>query len=162
MKDAVRGRLVGHRALGFYAALLAMCAAGACRNVDVDTESYATLAEAREAGAIDRGWMPTELPQGASDIRIAHDLRSKRRWGLFNFSETDVPALQALLQRDELSLEGQTLDVPGRIEWWPVQLRGSLDATRIHNTGLRAFRAHQGGLVFAVNWNQRRAYYWPA
>jgi hypothetical protein len=146
-----------------FLALAVVCtAAGACRNADVDTQSYATLAEAREAGAIDRGWMPTELPQGASDIRIAYDRRSERRWGLFSFSETDVSALQALLERDELSLDGQVLDVPGRIEWWPVQLRGSLDAARIRNTGLRAFRAHQGGLVFAVNWNQRRAYYWPA
>lgn len=162
MKDGVRGRLVGQRAFVFYAALLVMCAPGGCRNADVDTESYATLAEAREAGAIDRGWMPTELPQGASDIRIAYDRRSNRRWGLFSFSEADAAAFKALLQQEEVSLAGQSLDVPGRIEWWPVQLRGTLDESRIRDTGLRAFRAQQGGLVFAVNWNQRRAYYWPA
>jgi hypothetical protein len=43
-----------------------------------------------------------------------------------------------------------------------VQLRGTLDESRIRDTGLRAFRTRQGDFVVAVNWNQRRAYYWPA
>ena len=51
------------------------------------------------------------------------------------------------------------MDIPGRIEWWPVILRGTLDAERIQATGLRAYRARSGGLVFAVNWKQGRAYY---
>jgi hypothetical protein len=161
MNGAVSGGLAGRWALVTYAAV-AMVATCACRNVDVDTESYATLAEARDAGAIARGWMPALLPEGAIDIRLAHDRRSNRRWGLFTFSEADAAAFKAALHPAEVSLAGQKLDVPGRIEWWPVQLRGTLDESRIRDTGLRAFRTRQGDFVVAVNWNQRRAYYWPA
>ena len=35
--------------------------------------TYATLAEARAAGAVERGWLPPLLPAGAHDIREAHD-----------------------------------------------------------------------------------------
>jgi hypothetical protein len=54
-----------------------------------------------------------------------------------------------------------TVDVPARIEWWPVLLRGTFDERRASDattTGLQAYTA--SGVVFAVNWNQRRAYYW--
>jgi len=161
MKDGGSAGLVGRWAVVSCAALFAMCAVGACRDVDVDTESYATLGEAREAGAIDRGWMPSLLPEGAVDIRVAYDQGSDRRWGLFSFSEAAAAALKAVLQTEEASLGGQTLDVPGRIEWWPVQLRGTLDESRIRDTGLRAYQTQQGDFMVAVNWNQRRAYYWP-
>jgi hypothetical protein len=56
---------------------------GACRDLDVVTEAYATLAEAQAAGAVDRGWLPRGLPPGTRDVRVAHDLDSSRRWGLF-------------------------------------------------------------------------------
>jgi hypothetical protein len=54
------------------------------------------------------------------------------------------------------------LDVPGRIEWWPVQLRGRLDEERIRATGLRAYHSTDRALVFLVNWSQGRAYYWKS
>jgi hypothetical protein len=134
--------------------------AASCRNLDVVTASYATLAEAERAGAVDRGWMPPGLPPGAYDIREAHDLDSNRRWALFSFPASQSAALRGLLETSEASLSGQICDAPGRIEWWPIVLRGSLDAERITATGLRAYRSADGSLLFAVNWNQGRAYYW--
>jgi hypothetical protein len=41
-----------------------------------------------------------------------------------------------------------------------VILRGTLDGERIRATQLRAYRAREGNLIFAVNWNQGRAYFW--
>ena len=131
-----------------------------CRDIDVVTASYATLDEAAEAGAVDRGWVPKGLPPGTRDIREGHDLDSNRRWALFSFPTTEAPALQRLLEPTEMSLDGQVCDAPGRIEWWPVLLRGRLDAERIRAAGLRAYRSADGSLLFAVNWNQGRAYYW--
>jgi hypothetical protein len=134
--------------------------AAACGDTDVVTASYATLDEARRAGAVDSGWIPPNLPTGAHDIREAHDLDSNRRWGLFSFVEDDAGSLRALLEPAETSLAGVTCSVPGRIEWWPVILRGTLDHERIQSTNLKAYRAKTAGLLFVVNWNQRRAYYW--
>jgi hypothetical protein len=144
-----------HRA----AVLVLLLIVAACRNLDVVTESYATLAEANAAGATDRGWLPKGLPAGARDIRIAHDLDTTRRWGLFNFPRAESETLRAVLVQ-ELSLAGQTCNPPRRIEWWPVLLRDRLDPARIEATGLQAYAGRESDLIIAVNWNQGRAYYW--
>jgi hypothetical protein len=138
---------------------VALVVAAGCRDVDVVTESYATLKEAAAAAAIERGWLPRDLPPTSHEIREAHDLDSSRRWGLFNFPPHDADALRSILAA-EISLAGQTCNPPRRIEWWPLLLRERLDHEKIAATGLRAYSGRQGELVFAVNWSQGRAYYW--
>jgi hypothetical protein len=133
--------------------------ASACRNLEVLTETYPTLAEAQAAGAVDKGWLPRGLPPGTRELRVAHDLDSNRRWGLFNFPPTEAGALKALLA-SEISFDGLTCNPPRRIEWWPVLLREELDGERIKATGLLAYSAKDSDLIVAVNWAQGRAYYW--
>ena len=140
--------------------LVLILGTSACRNLDVVTESYATLEEARKAGAIERGWVPDGLPTGTTDLRDAHDLDSNRRWGLFMFPQSEGDTLRQLLHPEEVSLTGRTIDIPGRVEWWPVLLRGALDDEKIKSTGLRAYRSVRGDRLFLVNWQQGRAYYW--
>jgi hypothetical protein len=132
---------------------------GGCKNIDVLTETYATLAEAQAAGAVDRGWLPRGLPPGTYELRLAHDVDSNRRWGLFNFPPDQADALRALAV-SEISLDGLACNPPGRIEWWPILLRRQLDGERIKATGLRGYAAKERDLVLAVNWAQGRAYYW--
>jgi len=131
-----------------------------CSGPTVHTATYATLREARASGAVERGWMPDTLPENAYELRAAYAVDGPERWGLFNFRPADEAALRAILQPDETSLGGTVMDIPGRIEWWPVILRGRLDAERIQTTGMHAYHAKSSPLVFAVNWNQGRAYYW--
>jgi hypothetical protein len=128
----------------------------------VHTATYATVAEARAAGAIERGWVPPIVPANAYELRAAYAIDGDDRWGLFNFRPEQADALRAVLHPEELPLSGTVMDIPPRIEWWPVLLRGRLDAERIQTTGLRAYRARSGRLVFAVNWDQGRAYYWSS
>lgn len=132
-----------------------------CSNIEVVTGTYATLDEARRAGVVERGWIPPLVPPGAHDIREAHDLDTNRRWGLFSFSASDDAALRAALAPGEVSVEGRTCDIPRRIEWWPVMLRAQLRDEQIRATGLATYAAREErNLVVAVNWKQRRAYYW--
>ena len=147
------------RALFVIALSTAVLAGSGCRDLEVVTEAYGTLGEAIGAGAVERGWLPRALPAGTREIRIAHDLDSNRRWGLFNFPQEEGEALRALVGA-EIPFAGQTCRPPARIEWWPRLLRNQLDQERISATGLRAYPARDGDLVFAVNWNQGRAYYW--
>jgi hypothetical protein len=132
----------------------------ACSGVRAKTNAFATLDQARQAGAIDQGWVPRGLPPGTHDLREAHLPESDRRWGLFEYPASEEATLRSLLQPGEISLDGQRCDIPARIEWWPVALRGDLDATRIGATGIRAYRSKAGDLMFAINWQQARAYYW--
>ena len=85
-----------------------------CRDKDVVTESYATMAEARDAGALGRGDLPQGLPEGAYEIRTASDRNSGRRWGLFNFLQPDADTIRSVLGEEEMSLEGVECDIPGR------------------------------------------------
>jgi hypothetical protein len=164
-----------HRLLAFCAAgtrsRLAKCAglvilvavaafATGCGDLDVVTAAYATRAEAEQAGAVERGWVPAAVPPDAHDLREAHDLDTNRTWGLFNFPPADARTLRAQLQPDEIAVSGLECDIPGRIEWWPVLLRGTLDADRIKAAGLQPYRARQQDLIVIVNWKQGRAYYW--
>ena len=144
-------------------AAVMMCLGGilpiGCRDIEVVTASYATLDEARAAGAVDRGWLPKDLPPGTREIREAHDPDSNRRWGLFNFPPGESEALKRLLG-SELSFDGISCNPPRRIEWWPVLLRQQLDHSQIQATGVRGYAAKENDLIFAVNWAQGRAYYW--
>ena len=133
--------------------------AGGCKNLEVRTEAYATLAEAQAAGAVDRGWLPRGLPPGTRELRVAHDADSNRRWGLFDFPPEQGDALRTLVG-PEISFDGLECNPPGRIEWWPILLRQRLDGERIKATSLRGYSAKEGDLILAVNWAQGRAYYW--
>jgi len=149
----------GRPNLAFAAAAVLLLAVN-CSNTNVITGSYATMAEARQAGALERGWIPPLVPPGASDIREAHDPNTERRWGLFSFSASDRPTLEAVLQAGETSVAGMHCGIPQRIEWWPVILRGTLNPETITAAGLKAYRTREGGFTVVVNWNQGRAYYW--
>lgn len=132
----------------------------ACSGINSQTYSFATLSEARQAGAVAKGWIPEGLPPGSHDIRIAQVPGSAQHWGIINFPQTEEDSLKTLLQPEEISLDGQRCETPGRIEWWPIILRGVLDGSRLSATGIRGYRSKQGNLLFAVNWRQGRAYYW--
>jgi hypothetical protein len=138
----------------------AIALVAACSGINAQTNSFATLAEARQAGAIANGWIPEGLPPGSHDIREAHVPGTRERWGIIDFPQSEEASLRALLQPDDISLSGQRCEIPGRIEWWPLMLRGALDGERLVATGLRAYRAKENGLMFVVNWSQGRAYFW--
>jgi hypothetical protein len=131
-----------------------------CSGINSQTNSYATLTEARQAGAIAGGWIPDGLPSGAHDIREGHVPGTSHHWGLFEFPNDEAAMLRALLEREEMPPDRVVCDVPARIEWWPLMLRGPLDGSRLATTGIRLYRASTGHVLYAVNWNQGRAYYW--
>jgi hypothetical protein len=140
--------------------LIAAMITGGCSGIDAQTNSFATLSEARQAGAIANGWIPDGLPPGAHDIREGHVPGTSQRWGIIDFPQSEDAVLRALLQPEEIRIDGERCAVPARVEWWPVILRGPLDAERIASTQLRVYRAKTGNLIFAINWNQGRAYFW--
>ena len=152
--------MIGRRQL-LCLCMTALAAVGlsACENLNVVTETYGTLAEAEADDGVALGWLPRGLPPGTRELRVAHDLDSRRRWGLFNFPPSEAEQLRTMLG-PELSLDGMRCSPPRRIEWWPVLLREQLDGERIKATGLRAYGAKEGDLILAVNWAQGRAYYW--
>jgi hypothetical protein len=132
----------------------------ACSAVNSQTNSFATIDEARRAGAVEKGWVPAWLPPGSHDLREAHVPGTPSLWGIVNFPEAEADALRQALHPEEVPLDGLRVEAPGRIEWWPIELRGALNGERLGMVGIRAYRARQQDLIVAVNWKQGRAYYW--
>jgi hypothetical protein len=132
----------------------------ACSDARVVTSAYATRAEAEQEGAIAGGWVPAGLPNGAYELRAAHDPRTGQKWGLFNFHAADAEALRTTLQPGDAPLRNVTCDIPARVEWWPRILRGTIDLEQATAAGLKGHRTKEGGLVMLVNWAQGRGYYW--
>jgi len=146
--------------VGLIGPLALALAAGACASINSQTNSFATFEEARQAGAVANGWVPAWLPPGSQDIREAHVPGTTAMWGLANFPQAESNVLRAALLPEEVSLDGLRPGIPGRIEWWPLELRGPLNGERLGVVGIHAYRARQGDLLVAVNWKQGRTYYW--
>jgi hypothetical protein len=121
------------------------------------TGVYATVAEARQDGAVAAGWVPEGLPPGATDLRQGH-LPDGSHWGLFAFPVEQSAAVRALVG-DEHTTSIPDCDPPGRFEWWPRLLRSPMDPARIHATGFRVY-AGRDGRTYAINWSDGQAYYW--
>jgi hypothetical protein len=136
--------------------LLIGAVAWACADTYVGV--YATLDEARQAGAIARGWVPQGLPSSTTDIREGHDVDTNARWGTFTFPISETARVRALMG-EELST-APYCHPPGRFEWWPLALREPIDVPRLHAAGVRLYRARDGDLTYAINWPTGRAFYW--
>jgi hypothetical protein len=139
--------------------LLVAGAIAGCEGLRVQEGIYANLTEARDAGAIAHGWVPTGLPPSTSDLREGH-MPDARHWGVFTFAVADASAVRALLNT-EITAGSPPCDPPGRLEWWPRILHTPVDVDRLHTTEFRLYRGKDGSM-FAINWNEGRAYYWKA
>ena len=129
-----------------------------CSDLRVKEGIYATVDEAKAAGAIQAGWVPAGLPAGAADVREGH-LPDGRHWGVFTFAPGDADGLRALVG-PEMTSGPLLCEPPGRLEWWPRILYGQIDLDTVRSTGFRVYRESGGPRTFAVNWGQGRAYYW--
>ena len=131
-----------------------------CTSLNAKTMSYGTMAEARAAGAIDKGWVPAGLPDSVFELRVAYVPGGFERWGLINFPASAADAIRGLLKPEEFPIKGVRCEIPPRIEWWPVLMRGEIDGDRLAATGARAYQSRDGKMIVVVNWTQGRAYYW--
>ena len=62
---------------------------------DTKISHHASLADARQAGAVERGWVPELLPAGSNDITEIHDLDKNTGTGTFRFPSADLEAFKA-------------------------------------------------------------------
>ena len=140
------------------AAFIVLVCGVACSGLDVKTATYANMQDAKVA--IDTGIMPPGLPSSSYELRAAYVPDSWQRWGIINFPHPGAEDLRRMLNPEEISLRGVRVDIPPRVEWWPVQLRKTLDDERVKATGVKAYHTQDGKMIVVVNWPQGRAYYW--
>lgn len=140
-----------------FTVLMALALLAGCGDLRVKEGVFNTVDEARRGGAMAAGWIPDRVPAAASDLREGH-LPDGRHWGVFAFQAADEAAVRSLVG-DEVTTGALTCDPPGRLEFWPRLIRGTVDAEKVRSTGFRLYRGADGR-TYAINWGQGRAYYW--
>ena len=134
-----------------------MLTLAACGDLRVKLGVFNTAEEARTAGAIAAGWVPSGIPETASDLRAGY-MPDGRHWGVFAFRPSDAGVVRQLT-REEIASGPLTCDPPGRLEFWPRVIRTPVDVERVRSTGFRLYRGTDAR-TYAINWGQGRAYYW--
>jgi hypothetical protein len=129
-----------------------------CEHVENPIDEYATYADAVEAGAVDRGWIPSFVPPTAAHIRDAHNLDTNHQWLQFRLSEADAREMVAGMH--PVSVEDARCALPSR---WSVPLRrlgtqpdlsGRPEVSKhLHADGSRSF-------CVAVDWSSRMVFAW--
>jgi hypothetical protein len=113
---------------------------------------YQDAAGARRAGAVERGWIPDWLPQGARAIHEVHDLDTNQSLLAFSFDPADGPVLtQSCTQIQREALEA----VPFSASWWPDDVPPSSLVTHRH-----VYYRCQNGAFVAVSVEDGQLYYW--
>jgi hypothetical protein len=129
---------------------------------------YPSLAEARKAGAIDRGWIPEELlPASSRSLHEVHDLSPSREWCAFEFTPADSRNLRTNLKAvDALPVALGHVPKPG-VAWWPSALTGDLDITEIRKTGLDLYLVTRPATsvsnqtwLFAFDWSTGHGFFY--
>ncbi len=82
------GKLLGMRKLALAALLMSLTGCS-----DVFEERYDTWAEAEEAGAIKRGWIPEFVPRGARDLHEKHNIDTNAQTLKFTVPPSEIPSM---------------------------------------------------------------------
>jgi len=142
------------------------CFLFACHN-DRRESFYASLADAKKDGAIDRGWIPDFLPESSHSIHEVHDISPSTTWCAFDFLPSDSEGLRKSLKNlDGLARTVRRVPSPGEA-WWPDVLQGKLDVTKIHNAGFELYEVTTPEtsvttetLLFSIDWTKGLGFFY--
>ena len=107
---------------------------------DTISSNHATRAAAKQD--IERGWIPSALPDSAVNIRESHNLDANSGHGTFAFSASDA-------EKFRLSLTPISAQQP---------LRTGISASKFERRGYM-FYEHED-FDFAIDWNRRVGEFW--
>jgi hypothetical protein len=112
---------------------------------------YIDAVAARDAKAIERGWIPAFLPSSATKIYECHNIDTNQCWGRFSFAEDDIDWRDSLAEVAPSLLLEKSMDVAWSTRWWPSELRGSLSAGALEKAGYRFYTYEGERTLVAVN-----------
>jgi len=109
--------------------LTAAMLAGGCSGdfVETTTNQYANYKEATEGGALQRGWLPRNLPGSAHGIIETHNIDTNELWAKFQFIQSDINSfLRQCIEIADLPLPSSTR-AKKMAAWWPETLTDKSD-----------------------------------
>ena len=127
----------------------------ACESMEMPEASYSSRSEVVQDRAIERGWVPSWLPETARDIHERHDLDTNISQLTFRFETLGSAELAencAPIDRNSAQMPRKVL-----VDGWPPELRGAQTVARF------SFHACSGAgsiAYLAVDEEHKRAYFW--
>ena len=106
---------------------------------------YSTIGDARQDGALARGWLPDYIPESATNIREFHFVDSSESWTSFECPDECMRALNTAAKPVDLAPPPRPRDT--RIPWPD------------HNESLTV-RAHHNSDVILIDDTNAHAYVW--
>ena len=116
---------------------------------DITEERYDTYAEARDAGMIERGWMPDFVPTSATDIHDVHDLDTNAQTLIFSVPTSEVPATTARFRPAPTEDRAIARRMIADIGWEPDAVGAEIQAYQLcrgEDPGM-LFVNHQTGVI---------------
>ncbi len=125
----------------------------ACLAYERPVTHFANLTEARDAGAIERGWIPSFMPASSEEIREVHDIDTNAQW--MRFRVADLGELDGVCE-ERLSARPALPRDPGRAHsrWWPGRL-GEYDPETWHTAWCPGWLVVDPETNDAYHWNSR-------
>jgi hypothetical protein len=111
--------------VGLLLPLLFLPLALGCSKLETRTSSFADMKELRSSGYLDKGWIPSCLPETSRDIMEQHDLDTNRTWISIQLSAEDLGNFKKRLM-GPLEPERYVASRPGAPDWWPPDLLGGV------------------------------------
>jgi hypothetical protein len=106
---------------------IAAVISSSCDRLERQEKSFSSLDEATEAGAVERGIVPSWIPQHATDLRVGHDLDTNERWLRFTVPDDVAPGWHEKCSPTSAS---RVLPVLAKlaedVKWWPPDLYQSV------------------------------------
>ena len=146
----------------FAVVLLAGVAVFVFSNLWLDSQEnqkafYATSADAKrdkiaEADAFDRGWLPSVLKSGASEIREEHNVSTNRGRATFRYTPLFVNEVER-----SCSPLAQDAPVSSPFRRWPAFLRNGDTAGKLRSRNIKMFKC--GDFTLAINDEQSGSFW---
>lgn len=124
-----------------------------CDWIESKEGHYPDMKAAGAAGEISRGWIPTFVPESATDIRLKYDVENNRTWLSFRGIVDE-----SVLPKTCLNVTATNVTYPtnGPRGWWPSALTTDLSGSKAEYE----YYACKDGEILAIERTKAQVFLW--
>lgn len=80
---------------------------------------YETFDDAEKIGAVEKGWIPSVLPESSVTIKEIHDLDSNNVWLCFEMKNIEDNDFLRSIEKESVEDIRNYLPRNPKVQWWP-------------------------------------------
>lgn len=149
---------LSHKLLSLLVLAALLLIAISCENLDTFESSYVDFREVQVANVAGKEkWIPSYLPQSATQIREKHNIDTNERWLSFQFAKTDRQVFLEYCKQ----VRNELFRLPHRRAgwWWPDELQ-ELQSNPQELSKKYIFLTCDEDWIAAINFESNVAFFW--